>query len=157
MASKKKEQHQDYRGSPRLQQRPPLSDVVDGIELFHDCVNARRCGPQRKDQSECQQPFSCFGRDIADGYLEEVCGLLRQNLVEKIQYRLLQVRDGEVRKQRKDKDRCRENRKHEKVRQNGRAIQHVVVLKFTPQLFREFYPTPASRSVRCGNAPFRAG
>jgi hypothetical protein len=75
-----------------------------------------------------------LGNEIPDSPCEKGCGLGRQNLVQKVHDGLLHVGDGEVRKQREDKDCTRENRQKKKIGQSGRACEDVVVLHLAPQI-----------------------
>ena len=76
--------------------------------------------------------------------------------MDKIQYGLLEMRDGDRGKQREDKDGRRENCEQKKECQGGRSVEDVVILKLAPQLLGKIDEPQASRSVRWGNGPFRA-
>ena len=74
--------------------------------------------------------------------------------MDKIQYGLLEMRDGDRGKQREDKDGRRENCEQKKECQCGRSVEDVVILKFAPQLLGKIDKPQVSWSVRGDSAPF---
>ena len=104
------------------------------VEFLHDGVHTGGCRPEHKDESERQQSAFLFRNEVPDRPLEKSCGLGGQNLVQKIHNGLLHVGDGEVREQREDKDRAREDGEKKKIGESGRADEYAVVLNLVPQI-----------------------
>src|SRR5690348_1832486 len=134
---KNKEQDQKNRGPARLHKGSVVFDAVNDVELFHDGVSARGCRPEREDKAEGQQPSRYFRGDVADGYFEEICRLLGQDLAKEIHYGLLQVRDRKGRKKRKGKNRRGENGEQKEIGEHSRAVEYAVVFNGGPQIFYE--------------------